>query len=97
VASRVVGISRPRALALLKLTTSSNLVGACTGRSAGFLALEDAIYIVRGVEVWVERNGRVRDQSAVFATGTATLVIVRNAANQADAGIRETECRRRSR
>src|SRR5262249_48009876 len=33
------GTSRPSALAVLRLTTSSNLVGACTGRSAGFSPL----------------------------------------------------------
>src|SRR5262249_39216026 len=33
------GTSRPTALAVLMLTTSSNLVGACTGRSAGFSPL----------------------------------------------------------
>jgi hypothetical protein len=31
-----VGISRPRAFAVLTLMTSSYLVGACTGRSVGF-------------------------------------------------------------
>src|SRR5262245_13386288 len=35
-ASTVAGTSRPRALAVLRLITSSYLVGACTGRSAGF-------------------------------------------------------------
>src|SRR6266446_5991519 len=35
-ASSVAGTSRPSALAVLRLTTSSYLVGACTGRSAGF-------------------------------------------------------------
>src|SRR5262245_12516521 len=34
-----VGTSRPIALAVLTLTVSSNLVGACTGRSAGFSPL----------------------------------------------------------
>src|SRR5215471_7898138 len=33
------GISSPRALAVLRLTTNSYLVGACTGRSAGFCPL----------------------------------------------------------
>src|SRR5262245_11055587 len=33
------GISSPSALAVLRLTTSSYLVGACTGRSAGFSPL----------------------------------------------------------
>src|SRR5262249_4180141 len=34
-ASSILGITMPRALAVLRLITSSNLVGACTGRSAG--------------------------------------------------------------
>src|SRR5262245_55296966 len=38
-ASRVGGISRPSALAVLRLMTSSYLVGAWTGRSAGFSPL----------------------------------------------------------
>src|SRR6516162_3122125 len=38
-ASSVGGTSRPRALAVLRLITSSYLVGACTGRSAGFSPL----------------------------------------------------------
>ena len=38
-ASRDGGTSRPSALAVLRLITSSYLVGACTGRSAGFSPL----------------------------------------------------------
>src|SRR5262245_24421093 len=38
-ASTVVGTSRPSVLAVLRLITSSNLVGACTGRSAAFSPL----------------------------------------------------------
>src|SRR5262249_53429695 len=38
-ASRVAGTVRPSAFAILRLTTSSYLVGACTGRSAGFSPL----------------------------------------------------------
>src|SRR5262249_21437426 len=38
-ASRVGGTSRPIAFAVLRLITSSYLVGACTGRSAGFSPL----------------------------------------------------------
>ena len=38
-ASSVGGMSRPSALAVLRLITSSYLVGACTGRSAGFSPL----------------------------------------------------------
>jgi hypothetical protein len=39
VASSVDGMATPRALAVFKLITSSNLVGACTGSSAGFSPL----------------------------------------------------------
>src|SRR5262249_18151897 len=35
-ASSVAGTSRPSALAVFRLITSSHLVGACTGRLAGF-------------------------------------------------------------
>jgi hypothetical protein len=38
-ASTVAGRSRPSALAVLRLITNSYLVGACTGRSAGFTPL----------------------------------------------------------
>src|SRR5262245_52182643 len=38
-ASRVGGISRPSAFAVLRLFTSSYLVGACSGRSPGFAPL----------------------------------------------------------
>src|SRR5262249_31566819 len=38
-ASKVGGISRPRALAVLRLMISSNLAEACTGRSAGLVPL----------------------------------------------------------
>src|SRR5262249_40827907 len=38
-ASNVAGTSRPSTLAALRLMTSSYLVGACTGRSAGFSPL----------------------------------------------------------
>src|SRR5262249_33142866 len=38
-ASTVSGTSRPSALAVLRFTTSSYFVGACTGRSAGFSPL----------------------------------------------------------
>src|SRR6476660_5815695 len=38
-ASTDCGKSRPRVLAVLRLITSSSLVGACTGRSAGFSPL----------------------------------------------------------
>src|SRR5262249_53702127 len=38
-ASSCGGTSRPSALAVFRLITSSNLVGCCTGRSAGFAPL----------------------------------------------------------
>src|SRR6202023_3668877 len=38
-ASSIGGTSMPSALAVLRLITSSYLVGACTGRSAGFSPL----------------------------------------------------------
>src|SRR5262245_48087539 len=38
-ASKVGGTVRPSALAVFKLITKSNLVGACTGKSAGFSPL----------------------------------------------------------
>src|SRR5262245_20846817 len=37
---RIQGTSRPSALAVLRLSTNSYLVGACTGRSAGFSPLK---------------------------------------------------------
>src|SRR5262249_36581576 len=39
-ASTLGGISMPSVLAVLRLITSSYLVGACTGRSAGFSPLK---------------------------------------------------------
>src|SRR5262245_8747391 len=38
-ASSVGGTSKPKALAVFRLTTNSNLVPCCTGRSAGFAPL----------------------------------------------------------
>src|SRR5262249_43050268 len=38
-ATRVAGTSRPSALAVFRLSTNSNLVGCCTGRSAGLAPL----------------------------------------------------------
>jgi hypothetical protein len=45
-ASSIGGTSRPSALAVLRLTTSSNLVGCCTGRSAGLVPLANAMAAV---------------------------------------------------
>src|SRR5947209_16922469 len=38
-ASKIGGTSKPKALAVFRLTTNSNLVPCCTGRSAGFAPL----------------------------------------------------------
>src|SRR5262245_2435172 len=54
-ASKVVGTSRPIALAALWLITSSYLVGACTGRSAGFWPLR-----IRSTYWAAERNWLAR-------------------------------------
>src|SRR6516165_4140687 len=40
-----LGTSMPSAFAVFRLTTSSNVVGCSTGRSAGFSALEDFVNI----------------------------------------------------
>src|SRR6516165_4544941 len=45
VASSVSGMVRPRALAVLRLITNSNLVDCCTGRSAGFSPLYGALEV----------------------------------------------------
>ena len=52
-ASTACGMTRPSAFAVLRLTTSSYFVGASTGRSAGFSALEDAIDVACGAAVLV--------------------------------------------
>ena len=44
--------------------TSSYLVGACTGRSAGFLALEDAIDVAGGAAILVDRIRAVGNEAA---------------------------------
>jgi hypothetical protein len=45
------GTAMPSALAALKLMTIPYLVGACTGRSAGFLAFKDSINVTSGALV----------------------------------------------
>ena len=52
-------------MAVLRLMTSSYLVGACTGRSAGFLALEDAINVYGGAPVLVDPIRPIGDQAAI--------------------------------
>ena len=58
------GTVRPSALAVLRLITSSYLVGACTGRSAGLLALEDAIDVAGRAPVLVDEIRPIGDQAA---------------------------------
>src|SRR5262249_3633401 len=53
----------PSAFAVLRLITSSYLVGACTGRSAGLAPLRDAIDVTRRASEWIDRVGAVRDQA----------------------------------
>src|SRR5262245_50807679 len=58
------GISSPSALAVLRLTTSSYLVGACTGRSAWLLSLKDAVDVAGRAAVRIDRTRSVGDQAA---------------------------------
>jgi hypothetical protein len=54
------------AFAVLRLIANSCLVGACTGRSAGVLALEDAIDVAGRAAVRVDRIRPVGDQATGF-------------------------------
>jgi hypothetical protein len=54
VANSVSGIVRPSALATLRLIVSTNLVGCCTGRSAGLAPALDIAAFLQALE---ERNG----------------------------------------
>src|SRR5262249_57874171 len=60
-ASNVGGISRPSALAVLRLITISNLVGCSTGTSA---ALENFIHVGRCAAIQVRIAYSIADQSA---------------------------------
>src|SRR5512133_521902 len=51
-ASNLSGTSRPSVLAVLRLMTSSNLVGCMTGRSTGLAAA--------GIEKWIGRKDQRR-------------------------------------
>src|SRR5262249_255220 len=53
-ATSLSGTVRPSAFAVLRLATVSNLVGACTGRSAGFLPPKDAKRACLGSVFWRE-------------------------------------------
>ena len=53
----------PSALAIFRLTTSSYLVGACTGRVGRALALENLIDIAGGTPELIDEIGAVGDQA----------------------------------
>src|SRR5262249_7620990 len=56
-ASNVGGTVRPSALAVLRLMTSSYLVGACTGRSAGFSPLRMRSTYPAARRYWSRKSG----------------------------------------
>ena len=63
-ASIVGGMVRPSALAVLRLITSSNLVGCCTGRSAGFAPFSILSTYCDSVPVPVGETPAIRHQPA---------------------------------
>src|SRR5262249_47169965 len=56
-ASTVGGLSRPSALAVLRLSTVSYLVGACTGRSPGLSPLRMRSPYLAACRNWSTRSG----------------------------------------
>ena len=66
------GILSPSALAVLRLTTSSNFVGCWMGRSLGFGALQNLIDVPRCAPVHVGEIGRVAQEGAVDAPLSGT-------------------------
>ena len=64
-ACRVIGTMRPSAFAVFRLMTSTNLVGACTGRSARLLAPENAIDIRSRTPENIGGVGSIRHQRAL--------------------------------
>src|SRR5437868_473577 len=65
---------------VLMLITSSNLVGCWTGRSAGFLAAENAINIHRGSAV---------QAVGAYAEGHQTAVVWRSLARRSPLGVKQ--------
>ena len=57
VANSVSGMVRPSALAVLRLMASSNLVGACTGRSAGLVPLRMRSTYSAARRYWSRKSG----------------------------------------
>ena len=49
------GTSRPSALAVLRLITSSNLVGCLNRQVGGLLALKDAVDVAAGMPILIDR------------------------------------------
>src|SRR5262249_32782240 len=70
-ASSVGGTSRPRALAVLRLIAISNLVGACTGRSAAFSPL-------RMRSTYSAARGNVSPRSIPYETKPPSRTMNRN-------------------
>ena len=60
-ASSDCGTSIPSALAVFRLIASSYLVGACTGMSAGFSSLEDAVNVISRAPVLLEHIRSIRN------------------------------------
>jgi hypothetical protein len=65
-ASRVGGTSRPRALAVCRLMTNSNLVDCKTGRSAGLAPLKILTGVGADPTIHIRTIGRVGHQPAGF-------------------------------
>src|SRR5436190_1842807 len=60
------GTWRPSALAVLRLITSSNFAGSCTGQVARFLATQHAIDVSRGAAERLDRVSTIGHQAARF-------------------------------
>ena len=66
-------LSRPSALAVLRLITSSNLTGGLDGKLARLRALEDAIGIRRRAPIIIEEIISVGQQAAEFSEETERI------------------------
>lgn len=73
-ASSMGGTVRPSAFAVLRLITSSYLVGACTWQVGRFRALEDAINVTGGKPVLFYEIGPIGDQT----TGGNEVAVIIN-------------------
>ena len=60
------GIARPSAFAVLRLITSSNLVGCCDRQVGRLRALEDAVDVADRAPEQVDRVGSIGNQAAVL-------------------------------